>query len=261
VQPKAISVLRSSQAAVLGVALLAACSAPGRAVDLKPKTFPLTILGVEVGIPVTISFDAATQGDALVLQVRAHGDLRDIQDKALTIARAIPVPTDNCARTGVNPVVNSIDDASIAAASDTAVVTISGHVTAWICERPFNLTTKTILAADSATVSAPIKIVVLDQHEIGLNLAGPVTVSTGHALTAEVANLLAGDISGSLTAALTGALNASQARASLPTLPGLDATVQSAAFAADGANLLVNAAGTARMNGEAFNKLLEFMGK
>jgi len=52
-------------AAVLATTLAAS------AIDLKPKMFPLTVLGVKVGVPVTISFDANTVGDALALQVRA----------------------------------------------------------------------------------------------------------------------------------------------------------------------------------------------
>jgi hypothetical protein len=68
---------------------------PDQAIDLKPKAFPLAILGVRVTIPVTISFDAKTEGDRLALRVRAEGNLKDVQDKALDIARALPVPEGN----------------------------------------------------------------------------------------------------------------------------------------------------------------------
>jgi hypothetical protein len=74
------------------------------AIDLKSKVFPLTVLGVKVGVPVTISFDANTLGDALAVQVRAQASLKEAQDKALDIARAISVPRGNCDRNGVNPV-------------------------------------------------------------------------------------------------------------------------------------------------------------
>jgi hypothetical protein len=93
------------------------------AFDLKPKVFPLTVLGVKVDIPVTISFDANTEGDALALHVRAQANLKGAQDKALDIARAIPVPRGNCDRNGANPVVNSIDSASIAPASQNSAAT------------------------------------------------------------------------------------------------------------------------------------------
>jgi hypothetical protein len=247
--------------AALAAALSLAAAASGQAVDLKPKSFPLTILGVQVQVSVTISFDAQTFGNDLNLQVRAQGDLKDIQDKALNIARAIPMLGDNCVRTGVNPVVNSIDSASIAPAGNTAVITIAGHVTAWACAHPLGVTTKTTIASDSVTLSAPVQINVVDQKQVDLKLAGPVTVTTGHALAQEVANLLGGDVSASITAQLTRALDASQARVTLPALPGLDVTVQDAEFAANGNALLVNAAGTARMSSDAFNTLLHSLSK
>jgi len=245
----------------VGALLSATLAAPTAAVDLKPKVFPLTVLGVKVDVPVMISFDAQTEGDALTLQVRARASLKDIQSKALDVARAIPVPRGNCDRNGVNPVVNSIDGASIAPVGATAVVTISGHVTAWVCQHALGATVKTIGASDSVTLAAPVEIIVVDQKLIGLQLGGPVSVTTGHALTAEVANLLAGDISASVTSQLAKALDASEARASLPNLPGLVTNVQSAQFAAEGSELQVRAAGNARMGSDAFSRLLELMNK
>jgi hypothetical protein len=57
-------------------ALLAATLAVSAgAVELKPKVFPLTVLGVKVDVPVTISFDANTDGDALGLQLRAQASM------------------------------------------------------------------------------------------------------------------------------------------------------------------------------------------
>jgi hypothetical protein len=259
--------LRSHQAsiriltAVLGLSLSAMFATSGKALDLKPKTFPLTVLGVPIDVPVSISFDAKTSGDGMDLQARAQGNLKAVQDNALTIARAIPMPRDNCARTGINPVVNSIDSASISPAGNSAVVTIDGQVTAWGCAHPFNTTVKTIVATDSVHLSTSVVAAVFNQTQVGLRLAGPVTVTTGHALTTEVANLLAGDIEASLTAQLTTALNASAARATLPDLPGLDANIQNVEFASDGPVLLVSANGTARMSGDAFNKILQLMNK
>lgn len=231
------------------------------AVDLKPKLFPLTILGVKVGIPVTVSFDANTAGDALDLQVRAQASLKDAQDNALTIANAIPMPRGNCDHDGVNPVVNSIDAASIAPVGATAVITISGHVTAWVCKHLLGTPAKTIVGSDSVTLTATVQIVVIDQKEIGLQLTGPVSVATGHALTAEVANLLAVDTDASITSQLAKALDASEARASLPDMAGLTVNIQSAQFAAENSHLLVRAVATAHMSGDAFSSLLELMNK
>ncbi len=252
--------LRSS-AVVLGLALSAVSSTTSQAIDLKPKAFPLAILGVSVSIPVAISFDATSAGDTLSLQVRAQANLKGAQDKALDIARAIPMPSDNCARTGVNPVVNSIGDASIAPSGNTALIAITGHVTAWACGHPLGATVKTVIASDSVNLSAQVSIVVENQNRIGLRLAGPVTVNTGHALTAEVAKLLGGDVGAVMTTELAKALDVSAARASLPNFPGLEVTIQSAEFSASGADLVVNAKGIAHMNSDTFNALLAVMSK
>jgi hypothetical protein len=239
----------------------AAATLAASAVDLKPKEFPLTVLGVKTEVPMTISFDSKTEGDAIALQLRAHASLKGIQDQALDIARAIAVPRGNCDRNGINPVVTSIDSASITPVGTNAVVTMSGHVAAWVCEHPFGATVKTIVASDGVTLTVPVQIIVIDQKQIGLRLAGPISVTTGHALTADVVNLLAGDINASITSQLANALDAREARADLPDLQGLVANIQSAQFVGEGSELLVRAAGTARMSGEAFNRLLELMSK
>jgi len=47
------------------------CAVPlkqGNSADLKPKPFPLTVLGVRVEVPVNVSFDAHSDADVLVLQ-------------------------------------------------------------------------------------------------------------------------------------------------------------------------------------------------
>jgi hypothetical protein len=243
----------------LALAFLSAFIVAAGAVTLKPKTFPLVILGVTIDIPVTISFDMKTDGDAVAIQLSAEANLKNLQDKALDIARALPVPKDNCDRTGINPVVNSIDSASINPAGDTAVATIGGHVTAWGCVKAAGI--KTEGPRDSVTITAPVRISIVGGKQIGLQLAAQVTVKTGNALTEEAVRLFAGDISASITSTLTNALNADQARAKLPSLPGLDGTINDAAFAADGGTLLIRAHGSARMTGETFNSLLDAMNK
>jgi hypothetical protein len=242
--------------------VLAAVDAPsGGAMELKPKPFPLMIFGVRVAIPVTISFDMQTAGDSLNLQLRAEGNLKDIQDKALEIARALPVPKGNCDREGVNPVVNSIDSASITPRDNTAVVAIAGRVTAWACAKVLGSSIKTETVSDSVALTAPVEILIVDGKQLRLKLASTVSVKTGNALTAEVANLLAGDISASITSALASALNANEARASVPNVPGLEVNIQNAQFAADGNVLLVRANGTARMSSESFSTFLGLLTK
>jgi hypothetical protein len=245
----------------LALGFMIASIASLSAVTLKPKAFPLKVLGVQVDLPATIAFDMKTEGDAVVLQLSAEANLKNLQDAALQIARALPVPRGNCDREGVNPVVNSIDNASISPSGDTAVVAISGHVTAWACIKPAGIVMKTEGPHDSVSITAPVRIFVTDGKQLGLQLAGPVTVKTGNALTAEAIQLFTGDISASITKALTNALNADEARAKLPSLPGLEAAIKDAAFAADGNALLIRAHGSARMTSDTFNSLLDTLSK
>jgi len=254
---------KRSRPSRLGVSLIFAVAMWGlaHAVDLKPKRFPLKILGVAVDIPVTISFDVQSNADALMMQVRALGDFRSVQDKALEIVRKMPVPRDNCARDGINVVVDSIDSTSITPSGKTAVVDLGGGVTVWGCAGLFGQKVKTIAFSDSVNISFPVEVVIVDQRQVGLRLAAPVSLKTGHRLTAEAARLLLGDLNAWLTAELSKILDAHDARAGIPPLSGLDATIERAEFAQNGTTLMLSAAGSGRMNGVAFNTLLELFTK
>jgi hypothetical protein len=245
----------------MAAALVTASLVGAGGVTLKPKTFPLKVLGVQADLPVAISFDMKSEGDAVALQLNAEANLRNLQDNALQIARALPVPRGNCDHEGINPVVNSIDDASISPANDTAVVTIKGHVTAWGCAKILGVTAKTEGPRDSVSISATVRVAIVGGKQLSLQLVGPAMVKTGNALTAEAINLFTGDINDKLTNALKDALNADQARAKLPNLPGLDGTITDAAFAANGDTLLIRARGNARMTSETFNNLLDSISK
>jgi hypothetical protein len=249
--------------AVLTLVWCGAFSKSAHALDMGPKVLPLKVLGVSIEIPVRASADVRTEGDALIAQVKAVGDLNSLQDKALEIARAIPMPRDNCARDGINVVVNSIDRASITSNGATAVVTLSGHLTAWACKRNIPLVgdAKTIVASDSVTASVPVEVVVVNQSQIGVRQAGPLSIMPGHALTAEAARIFASDFSARLAAQLSSALDASDARATVPPLPGLEVTVELAEFAPEGSKLTIRASGTAKMNSAAFNGLLQFLNR
>jgi hypothetical protein len=244
-----------------GILLALAIADHSSAIELGPKTFPLSVLGVRVEIPVTASVEARTEGDSLVVNLKAQGGLKNVQDKALQIAKTIPVPTGNCDKEGINPVVDSIDSATIAPSGNAAVIALKGHVTAWLCKHVLGQTVKTKIASDEVQLSASVEVVIIDQKRIGLKLASPVSVVTGSRLTDEAIKLLGVDASASITSALAKALDASEAQASVPAVPGLDATIQSATFATDGAALLIRAEAAAKMNSEAFNELLKLMSR
>jgi hypothetical protein len=156
-------------------------------------------------------------------------------------------------------VADSIDRAAIIPNRIEAVVTLSGHLTAWACTHILGQTAKTIIASDSVTGSVPVELVVIDQSQIGLKLPGPLSIMPGHALTADATRIFVGDFNAKLEAQLSSALDASSARARVPSLPGLEVTIERAEFAADGSKLTIRVDGKAKMSSAAFNRLLQFL--
>ena len=105
-----------------------------------------------------------------------------------------------------------------------------------------------------------MELYVANPQAVALRLTGPATLKTGDPTTTEAAEALVGDINGALTAQLSKLLDTARARASVPPLPGLDVTIETAAFAEDGPKLTVRASGHATMDSTAFASLLGFVG-
>jgi hypothetical protein len=160
-----------------------------------------------------------------------------IQDHALAIARGLRLPHDACAHTGLNVVVDSIDDASITPVNSSVVVGLSGRATVWVCTKILGAPLKTRIVADSVSISVPVELFLPNPQTIALRLSGPATIKTGDALTEEAA------------------------RAAVPPVPGLDVTIENAAFVQDGPRLTVRASGRAAMTSVAFANLLGFIGR
>jgi hypothetical protein len=237
-----------------------ASTVAGQSLELGPQTFPLKIFGLEVGVPVSADATVRSEANLLIASVSAVGDLKEVQDNALQIARGVPWPDANCTREGVNVVVNRIDRASIAADSDTAVLFLAGHVTAWVCKKIFGNEAKTILLEDDVELSAPIRAKVIDPHHVGLELAGKPVLTTS-ALTREATDLLLGDMDASLSRELTKALDADSARASFPEVEGVDGSFESAGFVPGSLSLRLAIAGTTRITAAALGVILAKYGK
>src|SRR5579871_3895757 len=90
---------------ILGMALAAALSRPAAALDLGPKDLPLKVAGLVIAIPANAALDLQAAADGVHFKAVAKGDLQPIQDKALEIARRLPLPRDKCAKRGVSIVV------------------------------------------------------------------------------------------------------------------------------------------------------------
>jgi hypothetical protein len=201
-----------------------------------------------------------TDAQTITLKASATGDLRSIQDHALAIARGLKLPRDPCAHKNVNLVVNSIDAATIKPRDNSAVVDLSGHVTVWLCKKILGTVLKTEIASDNVSISAPVELYLPSPQAIGVRLTGPATLTTSDPAITDAANAFVGDLNGALTVQLSKLLDTARARAALPALPGLDVTVESAAFVQDGAKLTVRASGRATMTSAAFASFLGFIG-
>jgi hypothetical protein len=99
---------------VVAAPLACGASFPANALEVGPKSLPLTVAGVSVEIPVAGSLDVRSDAAAIALQASAVGDLGSIQDHALAIARGLRLPSDACAHKGLNDVVTLAADASLA---------------------------------------------------------------------------------------------------------------------------------------------------
>jgi hypothetical protein len=234
------------------------CSA--RALDVGPKDLPLMVAGVPVQIPVVGSIDVRTDADAITLKASASGDLRAIQDHALAIARGLRLPRDPCAHKDFNIIVKSIDAATITPRGKSVVVNLSGHVGVWLCKKVLGEVLKTELASDSVSISIPVELYLPNPQTVALRLAGSATLTTGDPATAEAAKAFADDLNGLLTAQLAKLFDTARARASVPPMPGVEVTIEDAAFAQDGAKLTLRTHGRATMNSEAFATFLGFVG-
>src|SRR5262249_50042902 len=103
-------------------------------VHVGPITLTVAVLGVDVAVPVEGDVAIATADGAFSVALSAHANLAELQAKALPIVRALSLPRDNCAKPDLNPVVNSVDSASLQPGPDHSVlVAMSGDVTLWEC--------------------------------------------------------------------------------------------------------------------------------
>ncbi|MGO8799427.1 MAG: hypothetical protein ACLQE9_08085 [Roseiarcus sp.] len=242
-------------------AVLCGVAPAARALDVGPKDLPLTVAGVPVQIPVAGSIDARSEADAISLTASASGDLSAIQDHALAIARGLRLPHDPCAHKNFNIVVDSVDAAAITPRGKTAVVDLSGHVAVWLCKKVLGTLLKTEIAADRISISVPVELYLPNPRSVGLRLSGPATLRASDPATAEAASAFADDLNGLLTAQLAKLLDAARARAVAPAMPGLDVTIDDAAFVEDGPKLTVRAHGRASMTSAAFASFLAFAGR
>jgi hypothetical protein len=244
---------------VLGGLVLGGLSLPAQALDIGPRSVPVKILGITVNIPVTASLDMHTDADRMALDLAATGDLQGLQDKALEIARKLPLPNDPCRRKGPNMVVDSVDSAHIRANGDAAVLDISGHMTAWVCAKVLGEEIKTKLAADTVAITIPVELYAPTPRQVALRVKGSAEIRTGNPDTLEAASAILGDVNARLTKAISKELASDKAQAVVPDIPGLEVRIDKAAFAEDQGKLLVKTHVEGHATSDAVNGLLDYL--
>jgi hypothetical protein len=220
---------------------------------IPPQQFAFEVLAIPLTLPITADIDVVADGEKRVATGGTVGNLGDLQAKAVAIARALPLPKEQCANDGINVVVDSIQDASIVPEGNAARLTIAGFVTAYGCIMGLGAP----IASTQMAISAPVVFDVVSPTDIGLKLAGPVElVAAG--LPAEVTALLSVQVNGVIQSALAQART--QGPMAIDGLPDLKIEIANAEFFAEGETLMVRLEGTSRMNAETFDALVTELG-
>ncbi|MDR3474782.1 MAG: hypothetical protein P4M09_24285 [Devosia sp.] len=225
---------------------------------VSPQTIPVTILGVDVSLPVSGQVDVHTEAGKFVVKAHVTANLADLQAKALQIAKAIKLPTDRCAnKNGANAVVDSIDDAALAADGHNVKLSLAGEVSGYACLAHVGYTD---LGSGQVRASAAVKIAIAEGKTIGLALDGPVSVD-GDGVAGKVIGLLHDQVSSSITDAVAKALDTSKAKAAFPNLPEVDLVIENAQFFAEDKTLMLEGDAMATMTADAFATLLSQLQK
>lgn len=242
--------------AAFGLALALAGPAWAEPLIVPPQQLTFDALGSQVTLPITADVDIVAEGADRVASGTVIGNLGDLQAKALPIAQALPLPSDECANpNGVNVVVDGIWGATITAEGDTARLAATGTMTGYACLVGLGAP----IASTQFALAVPLKVVVTagPPRSVGLSLAGPVELAAA-GLPADVLALLSEQANAAVETALA------EARAEGPLtiagLPDLVLDIYDAAFFADGETLMVRFAGTSRMSGETFAAVVTELG-
>ncbi|WP_448954084.1 hypothetical protein [Labrys neptuniae] len=254
--------MRSTAKSLVAALLLSGgLSQAALAVEIGPTTVSVPVFGIPLDVPVRASLDSKSEAGTLLLDLALTGDLKALQDNALAIARKLPYPDDACARKGPNLVVNSIDSAAIHAQGETAVIDVTGKVTAWGCAKVLGQKIKTKIASDHIAITIPVELYTPTPQQLALRVKGEATIKTRDPQITEIANALVGDLNQHFTVAVAKALDENKARVSVPSIPGLDVKIEQAAFAQDQDRLLIKAKADGRATSAAFGALLGLAGQ
>lgn len=213
------------------------------AIDIEPRPVVVTLFDVPVEMPVRATLTFVDAPGQLTVGVKVLANLAGLQSNFLAIAGRLPLPSDNCERHGVNPVVDSIDQASLAVDGKNALVSLSGRVTLWGCAEVFGSDVKTELDSSDVRIDFVVSAASGEDGAVRLVLVGSPTASFGNDAAKALAALFSEKVKSLLGDALSSALDATEI--ALPAVDGASLKVVSAEFGAAGEQLTVTIEATA----------------
>src|SRR5690242_13177256 len=86
--------------------LMLASGLLGSEVVVGPFTVPTDYAGIDLSVPVRAFLNVETAPEGISVSTRLQGDLGNLQSRIAGVIDTFPLPKDNCASYGTNPVVN-----------------------------------------------------------------------------------------------------------------------------------------------------------
>jgi hypothetical protein len=207
-----------------------------------PITVPTDYAGIDLSVPVRAFLNVETAADGISVNTRLLGDLGNLQNRIAQVIDTFPLPKDNCASYGTNPVV-SIWGKELQAAGTQAVLSLHGYVDLWGCasnpipnskvewrnDGPFGLSIphvvtwpgdpiKTTLGRQPFDVTLPVALQVVDEHTVALRPGTPNITLGGQyvGITGGILRIAGIDINGRAGDALHHAIDPEKLQQALP---------------------------------------------
>lgn len=189
-------------------------------VRLGPRFRTANIDGVAIGVRVAALLQVKRDGSTREVRARIVADLADLDAKIGQLAGRLPLPKDNCAQRGTNPVV-TVERSGLSVSGNRAIIEIHAELKVWLCaDLPFPLPSpgKTVVLTVPFTATLPVRLVVRGPLTISLDFDPP-SLDLGEPWGRVVGNVLrlAGvDVSSELDRLLRRALRPEDLQASIP---------------------------------------------
>jgi hypothetical protein len=207
-----------------------------------PITVPTDYAGIDLSVPVRAFLNVESAPDGISVSTRLLGDLGNLQNRIAQVIDTFPLPKDNCASHGTNPVV-TIWGKELQVTGAQAVLALHGYVDLWGCapnpipnskvewrnDGPLGLSiphvvtwpgdpVKTTLGRQAFDVTLPVALQIVDEHTIALRPGSPNVTLGGQyvGITSGILRIAGIDINGRAADALHHAIDPEKLQQALP---------------------------------------------